>query len=255
MKKMERLKRLQELLFKDHSITIDQIVLKLDISEPTARRDINFLLSNYNKYLRIANGIGLKNKGNPTEFLFEKKLKQHTNQKNKIAERCEQLLEENETILLDSGSTCFFIAQQLVKKNLKIITTDLRIALELNKHANISLYTIGGHLRQGHYTLLGQIALQNLQQFHVSTAIISGDAFDIEYGLSNIEILEVTSKRQIRAIADKLILVIDSSKFNKKAFYKVLSLADIDMIITDSGIPKEYQDFILKQGLQLEIVF
>ncbi len=253
MKKTERIKQIQELLLKEHSLSINQLTIQLNISEPTARRDINYLLLHYDNYLRIPNGIGLKNKGHQTEFLFEKKLKQYIEQKNKIAIRCEQILQDGDIVLLDSGSTCYYIAQQLFKKNLQIITTDLRITLELNKYPNISLHTIGGSLRQGHYTLLGQIALQNLQQIHVPIAIISGDAFDIDYGLSNIEILEVASKQQIRKITDKLILAIDSSKFNKKSFYQVLTTSNIDMIITDSGISSEYQQLITNQGIHLEI--
>ncbi|MGL4676956.1 MAG: DeoR/GlpR family DNA-binding transcription regulator [Brevinema sp.] len=253
MIKIQRINKLKLMLVQEHTLFIPQIIELLDISEPTARRYIKFLIVESSQYIRIPNGIALKNEKKSIESLFEKKIYICTEAKKAIARECVKYLEKTDTLLLDSGSSCFYVALLLANKSANIVSTDILVALELSKHKEIDLHLIGGSLRHGHYTLLGDMAYQNLQQFHFPVAIISADAFDINYGLSNVEILEVTSKQMIRNICDTLVVLLDSSKFDKKAFYKVLSSHQIDVIITDNKISQEQIQKIRDQNITLVI--
>lgn len=125
--------------------------------------------------------------------------------------------------------------------------------MELIDNKNISVYTIGGEIRKGYYSIGGEIAKENIKNFYVNTAIMSADAIDIERGITNADVFEVPVKKELKKCSERLILIADSSKFNNHSFYHIMPLSSVDIIITDQNIDKDIQKRI-KEEKNIELI-
>lgn len=254
IEKYNRLEELKYFLFKNKRLMVEDVVDLLKVSYPTARRYIQELISRDKNFCKIRNGISIISSLSETEHVFEEKLLICSEQKHAIARKCASLISEGESLLIDSGTSCYFFSKELYHNDLRVITTDLKISMELSGKKGISLYTIGGQIRSGYYSIGGDMARDNLTSFNVQTAVMSADAIDIERGITNSEMFEVSVKKEIRNSAQTLILLADSSKFNKQAFYFIMPISYVDIIITDSGISEENRKQIEKSNIKLIVV-
>lgn len=254
IEKYNRLEQIKNLIFKNKRLMTDDVVEALKVSYPTARRYIQTLILNDDSFSKIRNGIMLKTYSTKTEHLFSEKIHIRIEQKKAIAKKCTSLISDGESLLIDSGTTCYFLAKYLYQSDLKIITTDLKTSMELSNNKNISVYTIGGQIRYGYYSIGGSIARDNLLLFNVETAVMSADAIDINKGITNTEMFEVSVKKEIRKCSKRIILLADSTKFNTQTFHFIMPITDIDIIITDSEISVEIIKKIEKNNIKLIIV-
>lgn len=254
IEKYNRLEQLRELLFKNKRLMVDDVVTYLRVSYPTARRYIQTLISSDKYFCKVRNGVSLASSLSETEHLFEEKLHMRIEQKKAIAKKCSSLISNGQSLLIDSGTSCYFFSKELYHSDLRVITTDLKISMELSGKKGISLYTIGGQIRSGYYSIGGSMASDNLLSFNVQTAVMSADAIDIDRGITNAEMFEVSVKKEIRKCAKNLILLADSSKFNKQAFYFIMPISYADIIITDSEISEDNIKQIEKNNIKLIIV-
>lgn len=231
------------------------IVYLMSISASTARRYIDELISLESGMERIRNGITVAFSYLETEAFFKQKLKIHTEAKQRIAHKAVELILDNHSLLIDSGSTCYFFAKLLYQKKLRVITTDLKVCMALGQKENIcSLYSLGGEIRTGFYSIGGMVAVDNLRNFNVQTAVMSADAIDIEYGITNTEMFEVPIKKEIRKRASEIILLADSSKFSKRLMYSVMPLEQVDVLITDSNISEEILLMLNNKKIKVHVV-
>ena len=251
--KYNRLENIKNLIFKNKRIMTDDIVETLKVSYPTARRYMQALILSDNSFSKIRNGIMLKTSSTKTEHVFSEKINIRIEQKKAIAKKCASLISNGESILIDSGTTCYFLAKELYQSDLNVITTDLKISMELSNKKKISLYTIGGQVRYGYYSIGGAMARDNLLLFNVETAIMSADAIDIDKGITNTEMFEVSVKKEIKKCSKKIILLADSTKFNIQTLHFIMPITDIDIIITDSEISKETINQVEKNNIKLII--
>lgn len=252
--KYERLEQLKDYVYKNKKLLVSNVIELLSVSEPTARRYIKNLEKLDGQFVKIINGVSIENSLSPTEHLFEEKLRMNAEEKKAMAKKCASLISEGQSIIIDSGTTCYFFAEELYQNNLKVITTDLRISMELSKRKNISLYSVGGEIRQGYYSIGGVMATNDLKSFNVGAAIMSADAVDLERGITNADMFEVSVKQAIRNSAKKIILLASSDKFNKQSFYYVMPVEQIDVIITDSKINKDTVLKLSEKGIEVIIV-
>lgn len=255
IEKYNRLEELKKLVIKNKRLMVEDIVEYFNISYPTARRYIQEVLINNKDLKKIRNGIGLISNFVNTEIYFEEKLNINTEEKKAVAKKCASLISEEESIIIDSGTTCYFFSQEIYHKNLKIVSTDIRISMELTDNKDISVYTIGGEIRKGYYSIGGPIARENMKNFNVNTAIMSADSISIDRGITNTGTFEIPVKKELRKCAERLILISDSSKFNNNSFYHIMPLSDVDILITDSNIDKKiYKNLKEEKNIELIIV-
>jgi DeoR family transcriptional regulator of aga operon len=176
------------------------------------------------------------------------------NLKEKIGKRASSLIMEQDTIILDSGSTTFELARNLGNiKELTVITNALNIANELVQFPGVSLNMLGGNLRRKSLTMTGSIAEQSLKNFYVDKLFLGVDGIDLTTGLYTLYVDEAHLNRLMINSAKQTILVSDSSKFNRKSFAIICGLDQIHMIVTDNGLKEEARSFISDLGIELLI--
>ena len=156
--------------------------------------------------------------------------------------------------MLDSGSTTLELARELKNfKNLKVITNDLLIALELQENPWIELYLIGGRVRNRFRLTHGVIAIDFIKSIAVNKVFLAPNALASMAGAttSNEEMRAI--KQAMMSVATESYMLCDSSKIGKRAFCKFADVSEFQMMFTDDGISQKEKESLEKKGIQITI--
>lgn len=216
------------------------------VSEATIRRDFDELARL--SLVERVHGGAVRVNSTAFERVHSEKMDLMREEKLRIAAHAASMIENGDSIFLDSGTTTYFIARELAHhKDLIILTNNLDISQSVQFDPSVSLIVTGGIRRDQYSVLIGSIAEQCIQSFCVDKAFVGCDAIDPENGLYNTNFQEVGVKRCIVRCGKKTIMVTDSSKFYRKAFAKVCEFGEIDMIITDKELKENTYQSIKKR--------
>ena len=118
----------------------------------------------------------------------------------------------------------------------------------------VELLMTGGHLRRQSQSFYGDQAEQSLQNYHFDMLFLGVDAIDLERGVSTHNEDEARLNRRMCEVAERIIVVTDSSKFNRSSLHKIIDTQRIDMIIVDEGIPADSLEGLRKAGVEVILV-
>lgn len=235
----ERRNKIFELIKEKKSITNIDLINIFQVSGTTVRTDLKFL-ENKGKIIRTHGGAILNEESLSRERPIINRKDHYIKQKQRIAKKARNLIDDGDTILLDSGTTSLELAKLLIDtKNITVITNDLQIALELQKMQNIYLIIIGGRVRNFFECTVGNMAFKYLKNLSVDKAFVTANAVSISKGLTTPSIENAEIKMAMMNISDKKYLICDSSKFGKKTACSFGKIEDLDIVITDNNIPEE----------------
>lgn len=240
----ERQKEIVQMLKKTSSLKVADLSENFDVSESTIRRDLQEMQQKGMLTRTHGGAVGIL----PTSFepSFREKESEKHDEKVKIGAIAASMVEDGDSIILDSGTTCLEIARHIMQQKVTVITNSIDIASELSVKKNIELIVTGGSLRINTRAMVGQITEQILSKFRVDKAFIGANGVSIEEGITTPNYIEAQTKRAMINVANKVILVTDSTKFNKVCFSVICPLRVVSAIITssdtDENIVKEYED-------------
>lgn len=246
---IERQKRILDYVNESKKATVSELSELIGVSKVTIRRYINELESKGLVIKTHGGVLSLKSDLN-NEIPYSSKKDLNAAEKQKIGEAASQLVEEGDVIILDAGSTTHKIVKYLDDKHITVITNDIKIAFELAVKPNINLILTGGVTQKHLYTIIGFETEKFLHKVHVHKTFLGADAINLENGITNRTLEEVAIKQAMIKAAEKVILVVDHSKLNKKAFADVCKLEAIDTIVIDS-IDETYQKAFREKGIHV----
>jgi len=236
-----RIKYILNHLIKVESITIQDIVEKCDVSEITARRDLNTLEKR--GLLIRTHGGAIKSEVPNGTFGFDKKLIQNRDNKIEICRFAAGFVEEDDTIYIDCGTTTYYLSRFLTKfRNLRIITNSLAVVSELMPFSNITVYLIGGELDNSRKALYGQMTDTLISRYKADKAFIGAGGVSLVHGLSSIDEKDASVTIKMAEAAQKVFLLCDSSKIEKDSYFTYSSLSLISYLVTDNNVDPKLVD-------------
>lgn len=248
----DRRAQILALLDEKGKVEVQQLSSLFKVSPVTIRSDLSYL-ENKNLLHRTRGGA-IKQTKEAFDLALSEKARKNSEQKKRISMKAIELIQEGDTIILDSGTTTMEIAKRLKNfKHLTVMTHALNIALELAGSEGIEMIMPGGLLRDKSYSLIGSQAEQNLRSFFCDKLFLGVDGFDTSYGISTPSISEAQLNRVMVEIARETIIVTDSSKFGKRSFAFIVPVNKIHRVITDEGIPENDRQNLLVQNIDLII--
>lgn len=183
------------------------------------------------------------------------RLKEHSDEKQRIGARAAALINDGETIILDSGTTTLEIARHLKKKQgLHVITNGVNIAAELLDARDVQTFIIGGTVRGESASISGRFSEEMFDQFSADKLFLSGAGCDLEFGVSGANLEETMVNRAMLRISREIILVADASKFSKRSMTRIAPFSEIDTVISDTGLGEEIQAKLRAIGCNLILV-
>jgi len=231
----ERQQLILDLLAERGSVIVTDLVARFDVSEMTIRRDLDLL--ERKGLLRRVHGGAVLDRGRSYEPPFLARSAEFQEQKARIGKAAADLVKNGDSITLDVGTTTLEVARGLMgKNNLTIITPCFQIAAVLAETPGIRLILTGGILRPGELSLVGHLAERVFQEFFTDRLFLGAAGVDFDAGLTEYNLEDTLVKKAMLRSAKEIILVVDSSKFNKVAFTAIAPLSTVDRIVTDSGL-------------------
>jgi len=249
-----RRQRIVSLLREQGSVQIPALAEMFGVSTQTLRKDLNFLDSK-GICTRTPGGAMLnRGTGAVREDAVDVKRTLFADEKVRIGKAAAALINDGESVLLDSGTTTLQVARHMNPDDAPVVVTnDVGILNELINHDNVQLVFLGGTLRRKSLSFFGTQTEQALQGLHVDKLFLAADGFDIEKGVTTHFEPEALLNRRMCEVAREVILVTDSSKFGRVCLHKILEPQRISKVVTDDGIPAEAREALARIGVQVII--
>ncbi len=212
----------------------------LNVSKATIRRDIDYLDHN-----------GYVNKFHGSVSIIEEPLEhddlaldhRNSEEKHAIARVAAGLIKPRNIISVDTGSTTRAIAEFMPKdSNIKVITNSLKSALKFAQTTQNEVIQIGGLIHLGTYSTTDFLATEFLSGFNTDIAFITASSFNFPEGAFDAIVSLIELKRKYISITKRVVLLIDSSKFDLQSMYLSVPIGNVDTMITDSKTPSEIID-------------
>lgn len=238
-------------LNKDGQVNVARLSKELSVTEVTIRNDLARL--EQKKMLIRARGGAIKVDRVGADFTLSDKNKQRHEQKSRIGKAAAALIEDGDTVIFDSGTTTSELTKQLENKTITVITNALNVVSQLAESENVTVIVPGGFLRKKSLSLVGGAAEDSLRNYFCDKLFLAVDGISADFGLSTPNVEEAHLNRIMISISKQVIVVTDSSKFNKRSLAFIAAIGEIDTIITDEGIPAEERTKLENAGVEVII--
>jgi DeoR/GlpR family transcriptional regulator of sugar metabolism len=249
----ERRDRILSLLSEHGKVRVKELSRLLKTSEVTIRNDLQEL--HQRGRLRKTHGGAMPPDSANGEASLQEKYHSHAEEKRRIGAAAAALVNDGETIILDSGTTTQEIAKRIKdKQNLTVITNGVNIAMELAGARGVQVLLLGGVLRDNAFSIGGHFAEEMLRQLSADKLFLAADACDLEFGVSTPNLEESRVNQAMARIAREKILVADSSKFGKRGLSRIVPLLEMNHVITDDKLGAEFHHALRGGAVKLTLV-
>lgn len=228
--------------------SVRELAQRFEVSTITVVRDLQEL--EQEGLIRRVHGGAISVRGASYEPPFSIREARLSEEKQRIAQKAVELITDGDSLILDVGTTTLEIARALKgKRNLTILVTNLRAALELANQSAIQVIVAGGKLRTSELSLVGHLTEETLRSFQVDKALIGVGGITMEHGLTEFNFDEAGTKRVMLERARQKIVVADHTKFGQVMLTTVAPLNIIDLLITGSELEDSFQKSLREAGI------
>ena len=247
---IERRGAILEQLSADGKVVVSELAVRFGVTEETVRRDIDKLAKE--GLATKTYGGAVSNVSPSSDLPYNVRKRFNVDLKQNIAEKVASMINDGDRIMLDASTTAIYVTRKIKsKKNITVITNSVEILLELADKTGWTILSTGGTLKEGAFSMVGISAEKMVRGYHVDLAVCSAKGIDEKMGITDSNEKDSEMKRAIFASADKKLLALDSTKFDKISFVKVCDLEDIDIIVTDKAPSDAWQKRLSENGVKL----
>src|SRR5258706_5117401 len=250
MQTEERQKRIDEHLAKVEFASLEELSELVDASVSTVRRDLSLLEAGGNVQ-RTHGGARLLNPRSD-EFTFSARDTHQLAEKEAMGRACAELIQPNQSVIIDAGTTTYHVARYLESKRPQIVTNSLPVA---NLFASANLLEVlvsGGVIYPRLGVLVGPLAVEAFSKLHADVAIMSAGGISLE-GITNSHGLLIDIQRAMINAAKKVIFCFDHTKFGRQSISPLCDLDCVDMIVTDASAPAELVTALRERGIEVMV--
>lgn len=251
----ERRREILGVLGRNGRITVEEVVTRFGVSAVTARGDLD-ALSQSGDLIR-SHGGGIRPLTATPEHPLKVREGMHHEEKVRIAQAAVQLIHPLQTVILCTGSTSAELASEIRRnppESVTVITYALNVASRLADVPNLSLFMLGGFLRQPSTAMVGPHAEQMMHSLHADHCFMSTVGLNVDVGLTTLDVMEAQLNRRMIESAAQVTVLADSSKFGQRSLSLISDFRSIHRVITDLGAPPEDIEKLRAQGVEVMVV-
>ena len=235
-----------ERLNREDMLDVNDLAEQLCVSAVTVRKDLAIL---ENKgLLRRQHGTAMRVSPNDIGYrmTFDYEVKR------KIAQQAAEMVSSGEAVMIESGSTCAMLAEELVRKkrDVTIITNSAFIAGYVRSIPGARVVLLGGSYDPDAQVMSGPLVGKCAEEFYVDKFFIGTDGYEPNQGFSNVDMLRAEAVRAMAARADKRIILTDASKFNKRGVVQLMPVSQVTHVITNA-IPENCRAALQQSGVEI----
>lgn len=240
----ERRKLILDELIENETVYVSVLSKKFDVSYETIRKDLTYL---ENQGLLVKSHGGATIKQNAIEHPFHVRQEENIEPKQRVAQKAVEIIPQNSSIIIATGSTTLEIAKLLAHKTGYTIFTDsLPVASILLNSAN-SVFIFGGELRSKSSSVYGGWTINAIEQIQADIAFIGTDGFSNLDGPTTPSSSDAFIDQTIMKHAAKTYIVADHTKFTRNSLYKICDWSNVTALITNKEAINENIENVKKQ--------
>lgn len=247
---MSREEEIIAIVSEEKKVEVNYLAERLGVSRVTIRKDLDKLEGR--GILHRQHGFALlKNEAD-----INYRLAKNYDQKLKIAKKAAESITDGEIVMIESGSTCTLLAEELAYKgsDITIITNSCFVASYVRKAETVKVILLGGEYQKDSQVNVGPLVKQVVKNFYVDKLFVGVDGCDRERGFTGSDFARCDTARMMAENAGNVIVLTDSSKFQKRGAIAEFSFDEVARVYTDDGIPEELKRFLEQQRVAVTTV-
>ncbi len=249
----DRLLSIKEFIDKSGKVSLKELETAFPgVSGMTIRRDLKRLEEKGDVLIVPGGAVSIDTVLRVKKEEISERISYKSDEKLEIAEKAVKLVESQSCIFIDGGSTTTYFARALPDDHFYILTNAMVIAETILTKEKPSVVLLGGDLKKNTLITVGSTCIDYVQKINIQTAIMTATGFTAstgEFTCGNQSEAEV--KRSVIKKADFVIMLLDSSKVNKKSPYTFAGLSDVNCMVVDKNFSKELKNHIESLGIKI----
>lgn len=246
----ERHKYILDRLKETGTVKVTELSEQMNVSMVTIRKDLRILEERGTLY-RSHGSASLRDLFVNDRSVSEKQ-QLFFDEKQLIARKAAELVQPGEAIIIGSGTTARYFAEALPEQmELTVLTSALNVSLAILQKPNIELVQLGGPVRKNASAVVGPFAEEMLSQFACSKLFLGVDGLSLEQGLTTSNLMEAQLNKAMIQVAQKTIILCDSSKIGQTGFSKICDIDDADVLVTDKQVGRNFVQSIEELGISV----
>ena len=247
----ERYLIIKEAIKNKGAVTISELTDMLGVSGETIRRDL-LRLEKENALQRVHGGAVAASATKKFSSLSQR-LSENIEQKRQLSKVAVNFIKEGNVIVIDSGSTSKEFVQ-IVKtrfKSLTVITPCAQVFDQLKDKDGFKLILVGGEFLPSENIFYGSLALDTIKNLHASTCFIFTSAISLKHGVADYISEAIPIQKQYIEISNKVVIMADSSKFEKTALFKLCDVNKNYHFVTSTDLNENIYKLYKSNGIKI----
>lgn len=232
-------------------VSVADLSTRFGVSAVTIRKDLEAL--ERRSLLRRVRG-GARGSAPQEEGSFADRLGRSVAAKKAIARRAAELVSHGDVIALDSSTSAFFLALEILdRRDLVVVTNSLRTATVLSEDSDATVILLGGTVRRTSSSTVGELSDVLVGRGSLSTAFVGLSTLSVERGLLELTLAEAEPKRALVAAARRVVALFDSTKADGFGLHSFLPADRVDCLISDVGFPQDHRERWQERGVEVAL--
>lgn len=246
----ERREDIISIIREEGKVRTAELARRYSISEVSIRRDLEHLEIE-GQLTRVHGGAVGVGKTYVNMNLTER-FKTNSLSKKKLARALSALIEDNDTIIMNSGTTLSYVLHSLEgKRNITIVTNSVQNATEASLIPSFNVIMLGGEFESTYQFTYGENAISQLENYHASKCILSVDGIERDAGLTLFYSTEAALVRKMIECSKEVIVAADSTKVSRCAFARITDIKSADILVTNADTDTKELERIEKAGVRV----
>ena len=186
------------------------------------------------------------------EFIFTARDTHQLGEKEAIGQAAAALIQPNQGVIIDSGTTAYHVAKHLGGKASHVITNSLPVANHFGSDNSVEVLVTGGVIYPRLGVLVGPLAVESLSGMHADVAVMSAGGITLD-GITNSHALLIDIQRAMLESAQRIVFCLDHTKFNRRSVSPLCELDVVDTIVTDAQAPADLVDQLKQTGIEVVV--
>lgn len=238
-------------------VHLTELMTEFGLTDTSIRRDLS-ILENRGVLRRVHGGAVSTSEGLQI-ITLEERIKHHQAEKQQIGAAAAGLIQPNDVIILDSGTTILQVARHIPDTfrnmgTLRIVTNSIFLLDEVGLWATPNLLLLGGIFLPEHQATVGPELLGSLKQISANRAFLGCDGLTLDGGITSAHPLIAEAGRMMASRAEQVIVLADHTKMGKAGFVPIMQVEKIDLLITDALVPEEIVINLRERNVKVLVV-
>ncbi|OOM80915.1 DeoR/GlpR family DNA-binding transcription regulator [Clostridium sp. BL-8] len=246
---INRYTKLLEIVNENKRIEVSKLAELLKVSQVTIRKDLGALEEK--GLLKREHGYAVMTSSDD----INSRLAFNYDIKRKIAHLASELVSDGETIMIESGSSCALLAEELAynKKDITIITNSTFIASYI-REGNAKVVLLGGDYQPESQVVVGPLTRKSVKDFFVDKLFVGTDGYNSKIGFTGKNLMRTETVKAMAESADKIVILTVSSKFSERGVVSQFRTDEVDYVLTDTHIPEDVLESLRKEKVHVQMV-